>query len=88
VLRITRQIHGGSVTLKLEGKLLAAWTDELLAQLPPDPADVRRVHLDLTQVSYIDAAGSALLHRLIDSGASIDSSSNFISELLKARQQS
>jgi ABC-type transporter Mla MlaB component len=86
VLRITRQDDNGSVALKLEGKLLAAWTDELLSQIPAAAADLSRTRLDLSQLSFADAAGLSLLRRLIESGVSVESTSSFIAELLHTRK--
>ena len=86
MLRITQTCCDGSVLLKLEGKLLGAWTDEVLAQLPADQAEWAAAQLDLSQVSFVDASGAALLRRVVGSGGKILSASSFVAELLHMRK--
>lgn len=83
MLRITRRsTTGGGTVLRLEGKLLAAWVPELLAEysaarmLSPTPG------LDLDQVSFVDADGLAALRGLVDDGAMLCTCSLFVRELL------
>jgi hypothetical protein len=69
MLRITTHHHPGCLTFQLEGKLAGPWVRELedcwqkaLAGHHPPV-----VHVDLTGVTFIDAAGKAYLaamHRL------------------------
>ncbi len=82
MLRITRTIENGSVLLKLEGKLLAAWVPEVLEQIPGGSRLRSRLNLDLSQVSFADAAGEALLRGLISRGANLSGCSSYLSELL------
>ena len=81
MLRITPVANNGTLLLRLEGKLLAPWTPEVLAQLETVRPDAR-IRLDLRQLSFVDDAGLALLRDLIRRGAVIESASSFISELL------
>jgi ABC-type transporter Mla MlaB component len=81
MLRITRTTIDGATLLKLEGKLLAPWTGELLEQCG---GSVGRVQLDLARVSYVDGAGVALLNELRERGATIVACSGFVAELLHA----
>jgi anti-anti-sigma regulatory factor len=85
MLRIAR-VHestGDSIpTLKLEGKLLGPWVDELNRaceelQVPPSG-----LCLNLSAVTFIDSAGVKLLGDLIRRGARISECSGFIAELL------
>jgi len=82
MLRITRTIENRNVLLKLEGKLLAAWVGEVLEQIPGDVGLHHQLNLDLAQVSFIDAAGQALLRGLISRGANLAGCSSYLSELL------
>ena len=82
MLRITSIPDSGSTLLKLEGKLLLAWTGELLAQLPREREQLARTRLDLSRVSFIDDAGVFLLRRLIASGVVIEASSSFVAAIL------
>ena len=82
MLRITRTTQNGSVLLKLEGKLLAAWVSEVLEQIPGEMGGHHQLKLDLAQVSFIDAAGQELLRGLISRGANLSGCSSYLSELL------
>ena len=82
MLRITEIHTPGSVTLKLEGKLLAAWVDELKRAY--EAASARgTIGLDLHDLLFVDAAGAAALGGLMRRGATLLSCSNFVSELLE-----
>jgi ABC-type transporter Mla MlaB component len=81
MLRITPVAKNGTLLLRLEGKLLAPWTAEVLSQLQ-NAKPASRIRLDLRQLSFVDDAGLALLRDLIARGAVIESASSFISELL------
>ena len=89
MLRIARINLGGSdpiQTLKLEGKLLGPWVDELIRgceELRTPPSCLR---LDLAAVTFIDSVGIKLLDDLIRRGATIEGCSGFIADLLNVRR--
>jgi anti-anti-sigma regulatory factor len=82
VLRITQQINSHTTTLKLEGKLLEAWAQELRDAVETARANARPVQLDLHDLEYADRAGAELLRNVLDQGVTLASCSGFISELL------
>jgi ABC-type transporter Mla MlaB component len=88
VLNIARVDDGASDsirTLKLDGKLLGPWVDELrraCQELQTPPSGLR---LNLAGVTFIDPAGIALLGDLIRRGATLDACSGFIEDLLNQR---
>ena len=88
MLRIARVDDGASNsirTLKLEGKLLGPWVDELrrtCEELQTSPSGLR---LNLAGVTFSDPAGIELLGDLIQRGATLDACSGFIEELLSRR---
>jgi anti-anti-sigma regulatory factor len=94
MLRITRISQAGeATTLKLEGKLLAAWCDELRAACDHGAggADAGGVRLDLYDVSFVDADGTVLLRELLARSGngrrvSITRCSTFVAELLHVNQ--
>ena len=85
MLRITWIDLEGSAsnrTLKLEGKLLGPWVDELSRicdELSIPPCCLR---LDLAAVTFVDSIGLKLLDDLVRQGATIVGCSDFISDLL------
>jgi ABC-type transporter Mla MlaB component len=89
MLRITRIDLDASAairTLKLEGKLLGPWVDELSRareELCTSPSCLR---LDLAAVTFIDSVGIKLLDDLIRRGATIEGCSSFIADLLNFRR--
>jgi hypothetical protein len=68
--------------LRLEGKLLEPWVDEVrhacTVQTP--------LLLDLSALTYVDAAGVRFLRELLHQGAVICECSGFVSALLEGEQ--
>jgi ABC-type transporter Mla MlaB component len=73
-------------TLKLEGKLLGLWVDELSRVCGEPPVSPNSLRLDLAAVTFIDSSGVKLVNDLILQGATIVGSSGFIAELLSGRR--
>ena len=67
--------------LKLEGKLLQAWVDEV-RRLCVKAEEGSLPRLDLSGLSFVDRAGVELLRQLLRQGVRIHSSSPFVAELL------
>jgi hypothetical protein len=88
MLRITRSDRSDRThTLKLQGKLLSPWIGELesacgMAQVPAD-----RVHLDLSDLTFVDAAGARFLEGLIRDGARVIACSTFVAEMLQLERR-
>jgi hypothetical protein len=84
MLRITRiEASQPVLTLKLEGKLIGPWVEEL-ARLCCEPTlAASRPHLDLSSVTFVDAAGLSLLHELLAQGVTVTSCSGLVAELLR-----
>jgi hypothetical protein len=83
MLKITQSSSQGSgSTVKLEGKLLQPWEDEVRALFPPAlPGPLPR--LDLSSLTFVDAAGVDLLRQLLRQGVAIQSCSGFVAALLQ-----
>jgi len=69
-------------TLKLEGKLLGPWVDELIRACEEPQTPPSCLRLDLSAVTFIDSAGAKLLDDLIRQGARVVGCSGFIAEML------
>jgi anti-anti-sigma regulatory factor len=84
MLKLTsRSIPGDAVVLKLEGKLFAPWIDELQRTIAGLRDADAVIHLDLSALSYVDAAGAGALTELIEQGAVVRAASGFVATLLK-----
>jgi anti-anti-sigma regulatory factor len=83
MLRIT-VVEGSrsAVTLRVEGRIAGPWVEELRTTCnvhnAPDPI---QLHLDLEDVSFVDAAGVAYLKDLRDMGVELFGVSPFLTEL-------
>lgn len=78
MLRMTRLDEpGASSTWKLEGKLVGPWVSALREACE----GAEGVRLDLSAVSYADAAGIQLLRELRDCGTMLDCT-GLVAELL------
>lgn len=86
MLRITTAHDGLRTVLKLEGKLLEPWIEELCGAWARAEARGGHVGLDLSDVSYVDAAGTKSLRSLVQRGASLSGCSAFVAELLRDSQ--
>ena len=85
MLRLT-QIAGThrTLTIKLEGKLLEPWVDEVskVCTAGTDPSS--RINLDLSALIFVDAAGERLLRDLIARGIEVVACSSYVAELLRS----
>lgn len=83
MLRITRSDEAGSVSnVKLEGKLLRPWVDEVRGLfLATNSATLPR--LELAGLTFADAAGTELLQELLRRGVQVESCSGYVGELLQ-----
>ena len=70
MLRITIDENPGSVTLRLEGKLIGPWVEEVEQcwRKVFMTLGSRTVMVDLSAVDFVDAAGRVLLARMHSAG--------------------
>ena len=69
-------------TLKVEGKILGPWVDELGHACEVSGMPQHCLRLDLAAVTFVDSIGLKLLDDLLRQGATIVGCSDFISDLL------
>jgi ABC-type transporter Mla MlaB component len=74
-------------TLKLEGKLLGLWVEELRSICLQPLQGLEQIDLDLAAVTFVDAAGAKLLRELIQRGIAITRCSGFVAALLHVEEQ-
>lgn len=85
MLRITSLTDAGSMrTLKLEGKLLAPWTDEVRAACDAATAERVTLRLDLAGVAFVDPSGAELLRELARRNVKLVACSPFVETLIQA----
>lgn len=82
MLRITQQTNAEGVTLRLEGKLLGPWAEEVTASLGA-VRDCDHITLDLEGLSFVDDAGVAVLRDLHRQGVRFVNASMFMAEILQ-----
>lgn len=75
-----------AVTLRVEGRITGPWVEELrtACNVHTFPDDVQ-LSLDLSDISFADAAGIALLRELRNRGAGLIRTTPFLAEQLKDR---
>jgi anti-anti-sigma regulatory factor len=85
MFRVTESSAGETgAILKLEGKLIQPWVDELSSLLNEGKLSSRS-RLDLSSLSFVDEAGARLLRHLLGQGFQIESCSPYVAELLQLR---
>lgn len=77
-----KAIH--SVTLKLEGRVVGPWVGELRQVCETLLTEGRVLKLDLTDVTFADADGVAVLTGFITRGVTCKNCSPFVDEQLKS----
>jgi hypothetical protein len=83
MLRITRvESQTNGPTIKLEGKLLAPWTDEVRVACQRAAHAAGRPRLDLSAVTFVDGEGAKLLAELIADGSELADCSHFVATLM------
>jgi ABC-type transporter Mla MlaB component len=90
VLRITWIDAEGSDsnrTLKLEGKILGPWVEELGHACEVSGLPQHCLRLDLADVSFVDSMGLKLLDDLVRQGTTIVGCSGFVADLLNGSRR-
>jgi len=70
--------------IRLEGKLLRPWVDEVRKACVSATDPACRTSLDLSALTFVDAAGEELLRKLIGQGVEVVACSSYVAELLRA----
>lgn len=86
MLRINKVITEESITLRLEGKLVTPWVDELKCECAVAMVERERLELDLSAVHYADADGVKALTQLKRSEVKLSGCSLFLKALLDRQQ--
>lgn len=73
-----------TVTLKLEGRVVGPWVGELHRVCESILSEDRKLELELTEVSFVDAAGVVTLTSLRSRGVTVTNCSPFVEEQLKS----
>jgi hypothetical protein len=85
MLRVTRIAHmNRTQAIKLEGKLLGPWVDEVSKACAAGADPSCRINLDLSALIFVDAAGERLLRELIARGIQVVACSSYVAELLRS----
>lgn len=86
MLRIHIENESTAVKLRLEGKLIQPWVDELVqvwmdltTRLPRQTP----ISVDMSEVSFVDARGKTLLASMLKGGCSLHGSGPFISAVIE-----
>ena len=93
MLRIEQVEKDGAVRLRLEGRLVGPWVEELercCRKVLARP-EVRNLIIDLVTVSYIDAEGKEALAKLHRAGARLDAAgtlSRYVVDSIQDKQTS
>lgn len=85
MLRIHTEGTPETVTLRLEGRLVRPWDEELTrAWVQAREQAPRSIRVDLDAVSFVDDAGCRTLATLHSSGCALHGSGTYISALIEA----
>ncbi len=84
MLRITARNSRGRATLQLEGRVIGPWVDEPRRSCQDVFGAADHLTLDLTAVTFIDAAGIRLFETLLrDRAVTVVNCSPFVTEQLR-----
>ena len=74
---------GGQPTLRLEGRVIGPWGEEVRRSCEPVLARGAKLALDLSEVSFVDRDGVALFRNLSRQRVALLNCSPFVAEQLK-----
>lgn len=86
MLKISDPQPNHAVTLKVEGRLVGPWVNELSSVCEQQLATQRPLNLDVAEISFADQAGLILLRRLRGSGVRLLNGSPFLEEELRCSE--
>ncbi len=78
-----RRSSGPSISLKLEGRVIGPWVEELRRICEAYLAEERSLTLELAEVSYADSEGVATLNRFRAIGVKLANCSPFLDQQMK-----
>jgi hypothetical protein len=85
MLRIAAADNAGTgEILRLEGRVIGPWVDELRRACQRVLVTGATLTLDLHEVAFLDRGGLELLRRLVDDGVAIANCPAFVREQLRA----
>ena len=84
MFKVTSDLRSGmGLTLRLEGRLTAAWVDEFARELGSAMKRSAKVTLNLDGLSFADDRGVAVIRHAIDRGVRCAGGSQFIGALIQ-----
>lgn len=86
MLKITATPSTDGTTLRVEGRIVGDWVDELSRAVATARMPQHRVALDLAGVTFVDAIGAVFLRTAAASGVDLTNSSDFVSGLIRGGQ--
>jgi ABC-type transporter Mla MlaB component len=81
MLRIHTETSPDGITLRLEGKLVQPWVDEVAkvwTAFEEQGQDTRRIRIDMEDVSFVDGHGKSLLFLFLQAGCQLHGSRVYI----------
>jgi ABC-type transporter Mla MlaB component len=84
MLKIEFTEDSGGPRLRLEGKVIGPWVEELRRSCERLLAPGATLTLDLSEVSFLDGSGITLLQSLTDRRVRLLNGSTFVAEQLRA----
>src|ERR1700730_1091680 len=82
MIRIQAAYNPGSVTIAIDGQLIAEYVAEVEASIRESMEQYKDVHLYLRNVSHIDEMGHALLSRLAAQGVELSATGLYSSHVV------
>jgi anti-anti-sigma regulatory factor len=83
MLRIDRTEEGGKALLRLEGRVIGAWVEEVRRSCRDVLARGADLTLDLSAVSFVDADGIVLFRELASHQVALANTTPFVAAQLK-----
>ena len=81
MLRIHTETSPDGITLRLEGKLVQPWVDEVAkvwTALEAQGQDKRRIRIDMEHVSFVDVHGKSMVCLFLQAGCQLHGSRVYI----------